>query len=585
MADESQTTIVLPRRNGRVQLQWVAAIAVSLATLIFSQSDAVGVWYWDQPQNTSGYTSPASSLCFFYASAPFDVQCYSPDATLSVHASTFGLAFIAPAQGYCGSGTAGFDVDDYGRVLSATCATYVTPSTTIALSGQIDGVGPVVGPVVTLIDQMGATTGQALEWNGSEWAPATPTLGTVTSVTASPPLFSSGGTTPNLTEQGAIVSGSTSTTAQDLGLISTSILACSTAAGVCTVDGVTVGGGLAFNTGTATETLANTSLCGNLQAVQGSTTGGLTCDPITGPATNGVAYFNAISQLDEDAANFGWNDAGKYMTLGATTAPGTPSIGTGRIYEDSTSKNIAIKNDAGTVNHGIQTATPGAGFAINAIHDDGTVSAAAVQSPLTACTDYVSVPCQGVSSDLANTNANVEVNAVHDGSSVRHPITGAWTTSSMVVTDSSGNITTGSAPTLGTLSYALSLFAILNAGEAVQGGLAPNPSGAISIVRLEYPIGVSASNVTLHCYLATNNITSGTYTVKAARNGVDTGASLAYTSASTANLVAVTSATVTSPSSGDTWGLDITTVGLANNPCGSGVCDNGDLYCTILLQP
>lgn len=56
----------------------------------------------------------------------------------------------------------------------------------------------------------------------------------------------------------------------------------------------------------------------------------------------------------------------------AITAPSTPAAGKGSIYQDSTSKNIAIKNDAGVVNHGIQTRTATASQWIRAIADDGS---------------------------------------------------------------------------------------------------------------------------------------------------------------------------------------------------------------------
>jgi hypothetical protein len=48
------------------------------------------------------------------------------------------------------------------------------------------------------VDVTGATNGQVLTYNGSIWTPTTPTVGTVTAVTASAPLSSSGGTTPNI---------------------------------------------------------------------------------------------------------------------------------------------------------------------------------------------------------------------------------------------------------------------------------------------------------------------------------------------------------------------------------------------------
>jgi hypothetical protein len=56
----------------------------------------------------------------------------------------------------------------------------------------------------------------------------------------------------------------------------------------------------------------------------------------------------------------------------AIAAPGTPASGKGKIYEDSTSKNLAIKNDAGTVNHAVQTRTATTSNWIRSIADDGT---------------------------------------------------------------------------------------------------------------------------------------------------------------------------------------------------------------------
>lgn len=55
----------------------------------------------------------------------------------------------------------------------------------------------------------------------------------------------------------------------------------------------------------------------------------------------------------------------------AITAPGTPAAGKGSIYVDSTSKNIAVKDDAGTVKHGVQTITSTASQWISAINDAG----------------------------------------------------------------------------------------------------------------------------------------------------------------------------------------------------------------------
>jgi hypothetical protein len=53
-------------------------------------------------------------------------------------------------------------------------------------------------------------------------------------------------------------------------------------------------------------------------------------------------------------------------------APTTPAGGKTKVFVDSTSKNIAAKNDAGAVNHGIQSRTATASNWIRSIADDGT---------------------------------------------------------------------------------------------------------------------------------------------------------------------------------------------------------------------
>ena len=59
----------------------------------------------------------------------------------------------------------------------------------------------------------------------------------------------------------------------------------------------------------------------------------------------------------------------------AIAAPGTPAAGKGLVYVDSTSKNLAVKNDAGTVNHGVQTKAAVASNWIRSIADDGSSTA------------------------------------------------------------------------------------------------------------------------------------------------------------------------------------------------------------------
>ncbi len=61
------------------------------------------------------------------------------------------------------------------------------------------------------------------------------------------------------------------------------------------------------------------------------------------------------------------------LTATAVVAPATPASGKGAIYVDSTSKNLAVKDDAGVVKHGVQTATT-ASSVVTAISDAGAVT-------------------------------------------------------------------------------------------------------------------------------------------------------------------------------------------------------------------
>jgi hypothetical protein len=58
------------------------------------------------------------------------------------------------------------------------------------------------------------------------------------------------------------------------------------------------------------------------------------------------------------------------------TAPGIPAPNKASIYVDSTSKNIAVKDDAGVVKHGVRTNTGASDNFLTAITDDGVVSRA-----------------------------------------------------------------------------------------------------------------------------------------------------------------------------------------------------------------
>jgi hypothetical protein len=90
---------------------------------------------------------------------------------------------------------------------------------------------------------------------------------------------------------------------------------------------------------------------------------------VAGATTNGTILTLAASDFNLTDGLF-TNEA----------APATPSAGATKVYVDSTSKNIAAKNDAGTVNHGVQTQASVTHKFLSAIADAGTVSTAQAAS-------------------------------------------------------------------------------------------------------------------------------------------------------------------------------------------------------------
>lgn len=81
------------------------------------------------------------------------------------------------------------------------------------------------------------------------------------------------------------------------------------------------------------------------------------------------------------------------------TAPATPASGKTMQYVDSTSKNMASKNDTGTVNHGIQTRTATASNWIRAIADDGSTTIS--QPAASDVTGLAAVATSGSATDLS----------------------------------------------------------------------------------------------------------------------------------------------------------------------------------------
>lgn len=103
-------------------------------------------------------------------------------------------------------------------------------------------------------------------------------------------------------------------------------------------------------------------------------TNSATGDPVSILATGGDTDIDLIIG-GKGAGSVAIGDPGattSYIDVLASVAPSSPTAGTGTIYVDSTSKNLAVKDDAGVVKHGVQTATCTNG--VGAISDAGAVT-------------------------------------------------------------------------------------------------------------------------------------------------------------------------------------------------------------------
>lgn len=268
---------------------------------------------------------------------------------------------------------------------------------------------------------------------------------------------------------------------------------------------------------------------------------------------NGASWVEANRWLNNTSA----------LEVSAQAAPGTPAAGKGRIYVDSTSKNICEKNDAGTINHGAQSVTQAAGLALSALADDGSWSKLAFQPPITACVNYVEVSCQGGTSDIGTggSDSAVQVIALHDGSSVRWATAGGFA-NGFYLGISGGNIRALNTPNRIYFSYPNFSQSAGTAIWLTPGGVTP------SSATFEYPNDFLAGHIQIRANLAVNTISSGSLSFAVTMNGSGiAGTGVSYTSASPTGLTVGTIVGTGSASANDTYGLEaVTSGGYAGNP-------------------
>jgi len=153
--------------------------------------------------------------------------------------------------------------------------------------------------------------------------------------------------------------------------------------GTYTTDGTTITAGASGVLNLTAQTGVNSLLVPSIAGGNPTTAGALLFDSTATALRMGTgagAQYLVTRTAGETVSNKtldNTNAVNQFLTYTNMAAPASPTSGKTRFYVDSTSKNMAVKNDAGTVNHGIQTHAAVAGQSITGINDDGTVTTAA----------------------------------------------------------------------------------------------------------------------------------------------------------------------------------------------------------------
>lgn len=176
-------------------------------------------------------------------------------------------------------------------------------------------------------------------------------LGSVTDVTGTSPIFITGVSTvtPNVTIQGAFVSGDTTTTAQNLGALTTGLLKITVALGVATASTAVAGtdyeSPLIFSTGLtrAVNTITadlSTGVAGGQEAIGGTVSG----DYLrlrSNTSNDGKTYFGS-------GPNFYFDDNSRALIFGTSTPFSQAIIEAGRTV--NTGAAFTVFNDSATAN-------------------------------------------------------------------------------------------------------------------------------------------------------------------------------------------------------------------------------------------
>jgi len=236
------------------------------------------------------------------------------------------------------SGTIGADTTGNAATATSLQATLTvagggTGRTTLTAGGLLIGAG--TGAVNTLT---GSAVGQVPQWNGTTWTVDSLPSGGVTNVTASAPLSSSGGASPNISFTGtlAVANGGTGSTTQasartNLGL---GTMATQNSSAVSITGGsISAALILAANAGAsygAVGTYAFLATRNTSSVVAGSTYAGSSLVPA------GVYSMSTIADNTEATANASALGIGSGALAGTWRAMGSFTAGSGNTYTRAT---------------------------------------------------------------------------------------------------------------------------------------------------------------------------------------------------------------------------------------------------------
>ena len=308
--------------------------------------------------------------------------------------------------------------------------------------------------------------------------------GTVTNVTGTPPIFITGtpAVTPNVTIQGAIVSGSTSTTAQNTGSLTTGLAKLNVAAGVntfstaaagtdyqaplvactdyvslaCVTGATDLGGTNATPTVTGIETAA--TMRGTIVATEVATPAA----PAAGKITCWAGNFsdNWMCEANSGAITHGTQDftCGANTWASSETANGTVTCTQPSFTNLSGSLSCGqLPGFTGDVSKSAGSCTTRViGLTDGAAVDWPTSGAWANNQALILNSGHVTATNEcnvfatcSASNDLGGSYPGPSVVAVHDGGGFQHTLTGTWSNNAIVSTDGSGHVTTETTATCG----------------------------------------------------------------------------------------------------------------------------------------